>query len=131
MRFILRNPFLLHRLFKTDFTVAHALIEDCTMASNDLKIRLADACLLTQRDLAQKVASTINTRVYMYCPSSYFSTPPFDTVLYDNVRTVRKDGRTALLSAAAQSVCASNCEYRSLLPPTKISEDTIGVYINP
>lgn len=93
--------------------------------------RLGNECLRVQISLASAVACKLQHRVYVFCPSSFFSTPPFDVVLYDNVRTTLKNGKTALLSSAAQAVLTSNAEYRSLVPQTKISEDSTGVYINP
>lgn len=118
-------------VLKSDSLVAKEIVSHFQMSNDQIKIRIADQCLATQISLASKVASTINTRVYIYDPTCYFSTPPYDTVLYDNVRTIRKEGHTALLSTAAQSVVTSNTEYRSLIPPTRISEDSIGVYIKP
>lgn len=100
-----------------------------TVITTDLKIRLADATLATQRDLALKVSSIINTRVYIFDPACYFTTPPFETVLYDDIRTVRKENRTALLSSAAQSVIPSAELYRQLVDPHNISSDSFGVYI--
>lgn len=129
--FLVRNPHALKTLWISDFSIADHFLSTIKMDSDQLKIKIADTCLLTQRDLAQKVATTIGSRVYLFSPTCYFSTEPFDTVLYDSIRTVRKDGRTALLSAAAQANVRDCTTFRSLIPQTKISQDDFGVYINP
>lgn len=111
----------------------HPLIEDVVMASNqaiiDYKVKIADNNLVTHKELALKVSSIIGTRVYVFDPSCYFSTPPFDTVLYDNVRTVRKDNKTALLSASIQASLPSSEIYRQLVDPRHVSSDSFGVYV--
>lgn len=109
------------------------LIEDILMATsqdiNAIKIKIADQNLATHKELALKVSGIIGTRVYVFDPSCYFSTPPFDTVLYDNIRTVRKDNRTALLSVSIQSSVPSSELYRQLVDPRYISQDNYGVYV--
>lgn len=117
--------------WNSDRLIAKELVLALQMSTDQIKIHLAEETLRTQFNLAQTVARIINTRVYIYDPNCYFSTQPYDVVLYDNIRTIRKDGHTALLSTAAQSV-VSSCEiYRSLLPPAHISEDSRGVYVTP
>jgi hypothetical protein len=116
---------------KSSNLLALAILNHLSMSNDEIRIKLADATLQTQIDLASKVASTINTRVYLYDSSSFFSTPPFDTVLYDNVRTIRKNGKTALLSIAAQKIVPTADTYRSLVPPFRIGSDSTGVYVNP
>lgn len=111
----------------------HPLIEDIVMANtkdiNDVKIQIANNNLATHKELALKVSSIIGTRVYIFDPSCYFSTPPFDTVLYDNIRTVRKANKTALLSASVQASVPSAEIYRQLVDPRFISSDSFGVYL--
>lgn len=111
----------------------HPLIEDITMASSkditDIKIRIADTNLATHKELALKVSSIIGSRVYVFDPSCYFSTPPYDTVLYDNIRTVRKENKTALLSTSIQSSVPSADLYRQLIDPRYVSSDSFGVYV--
>lgn len=109
------------------------VVEDILMATNkdltDVKIKIADNNLSTHKDLALKVSSIIGTRVYLFDPSCYFSTPPYDTVLYENIRTVRKDNKTALLSASIQSSVSSADLYRQLIDPRHVSSDSFGVYV--
>lgn len=93
--------------------------------------KIGQECLRVQLQLASSIASKLNHRVYVFSPTNFFSTPPFDVVLYDNIRTILKNGKTALLSSSAQAVLTTNSSYRSLVPQTKISEDSTGVYINP
>jgi hypothetical protein len=128
----LKNLILVHRAQrKSSSLLAHSILQHLQMSNDQIKIKLADATLQTQIELASRVAQTINSRVYLFDSTSFFSTPPFDTVLYDNVRTVRKQGKTALLSIAAQKIVPSADVYRNLVPPFRIGSDAIGVYVNP
>lgn len=88
-------------------------------------------CLRVQLEMAGNLANTLGHRIYIFCPTNFFSTPPFDTVIYNSIRTVLKNGKTALLSSSAQAVVKTNADFRKLIPPTRISEDAVGVYINP
>lgn len=92
--------------------------------------KIGQECLRVQLELAAKTAAILKHRVYIFSPTCYFTTPPFDIVLIDNIRTNLKEGRTAVLSSAAQAVLKTNSEYRELIPQNKISEDAFGVYIN-
>ena len=61
-----------------------------TMSSDDLiptKIKLAEASITTHRNLALTVATKIGSRVYVFDKTCHFSTPPFDVVIIDNIRT--------------------------------------------
>lgn len=88
-------------------------------------------CLRVQRDLAASAACKMGQRVYLFTPTPYFDTPPFEDIILDGIRLKQKDKKLALLSSAAQTTIKSKAEYRALLNPSKISEDDIGVYINP
>lgn len=97
-------------------------------APNDaIKIQLADQTLAVQLSLARKVSQIVAHRVYIYDSSKFFCSDT-EVVIYDNVRTLLKQGKIALLSQAAQNVVPSSAIYRSLIPPSHISEDSIGVY---
>lgn len=124
---LLRAP----RQYRARYAASSELVTAIQLSQEETLRLIGLHCLTTQVNLAHKVASQINMRVYLYDPHCFFNTPPFDIVLYDNIRTVRKGGKTALLSTAAQEVVTDSITYRSLIPPFKISEDSFGVYINP
>lgn len=111
----------------------HPLIEDIAMASTkeltDIKIKIADNNLAAHKELALKVSSIIGSRVYVFDPACFFSTPPYDTVLYDNIRTVRKENKTALLSTSIQASVPSSDLYRRLIDPRYVSSDSYGVFV--
>lgn len=93
--------------------------------------QLGAECLKVQLSLAAPLATKLKHRIYLFTPSNYFDTQPFDIVIINNVRTVLKENRTALLSSAAQAIIKTSACYRSLIPQDRISSDSIGVYINP
>lgn len=96
---------------------------------DQVKIKIAEFNIATHKEMALKVSNILGTRVYVFDPSCYFSTPPFDTVLYDNIRTVRKENKTALLSTSVQSAVPSSETYRQLVDPRYVSSDNYGVYV--
>lgn len=95
----------------------------------DLKVKIADATVLSLRDYALKVAPVIRSRVYIYDSSSYFANATPITI--ESYRLVTLNNKYAMLSPSLQKLVPDVTTFVQLLPPYRLSQDSIGVYVTP
>lgn len=95
----------------------------------DLKIKIADATILSLRDYALQVAPILRSRIYIFDASSHFTSATPITV--NSFRLLLLNNKYAMLSPSLQKLIPNSSTFCSLLPPYRIACDSIGVYVTP
>lgn len=81
--------------------------------------------------LAQHVASICNMKVYVFDRHNFFDSPDDTKVeVIDNVRTVSKEGKRAVLSVAVKESFGANEElFLKFVDDNVVQKDDIGLYV--
>lgn len=81
--------------------------------------------------LAQHVAGICNMKVYVFDRHNFFDSPDDTKVeVIDNVRTVSKEGKRAVLSVAVKESFGANEElFLKFVDDNVVQKDDIGLYV--
>jgi hypothetical protein len=81
--------------------------------------------------LAQRVAGICNMKVYVFDSRDFFDSPDDTKVeVIDNVRTVSKEGKRAVLSVAVKESFGANEElFLKFVDDNVVQKDDIGLYV--
>jgi hypothetical protein len=81
--------------------------------------------------LAQHVAGICNTKVYVFDNNDFFGNPEEIKVeVIDNVRTVSKNGKRAVLSLAVKESFGANEQlFLTFVDDNVVEKDNIGLYV--